>query len=169
MRKNEKKAEALVTKQDQSSKYINFKLQKPRLFKKKGLPSLMIDTENEFLEYTFVKKRPKTITEMKMDIERYHEQNPLSSVPTYVSVVMSLDDISFVQHDKVFNTITIIGKFQVMYKNMYLEQEIVRNYEKENHCFVFKYSFNDLEKFLEIVQNRAKWDSCKIALLPISL
>ena len=148
--------------------YKRFETKKKKgLTRGKNTDMLLID--NDVLEYTFVKRRAKTLAEMHDDFQHPDVRKIYKNIETTITVILDLKDLLFVKYDKALNNIIIVGKFVVMRKNAYYEQEMISNYDEEGSCFAFEYNFEDLDEFLKILNTAKKLDSCNIPLIPISL
>lgn len=149
------------------NKLIVFKPKRHGLFKDKDAPSLTLDLENKFFEYTFTKKQPKTKTELLMDLK--FNRNPLHLQTTRVTVTMKLDDIAMVDYDEALDSVMIVGAFCVTYKNLTLDQEVVREYKEKNHCFALEDLFDDMKIFVDAINSFEKSEKLTTPPILISL
>ena len=147
------------------NKCIHFKPKKSGLLKDKDAPSLLLDMEHQFFEYTFTKKKPKTKDEIYLDIQS--KRNPLIPHATRVTVTMKLKDIVMVDYDEALGSVMIVGSFCVTYKN--IDQEIVRNYSEKHHAFSLEDEFENMKAFVDTIDSFEKTERCTSSLVLVNL
>ena len=148
-----------------NDRYINFEPKKSGFRKDKNAHSLLLDMTNKTFEYTFAKRQPKSIDTMLRDTKI--SKNPLDPLITRVSVTMRLEDVVMVEYDEALSSIMIVGAFCVTYTNS--ECEVVRNYEKKNNCFSLAHQFEDIQKFVDIIERFEKSEKCSDPLVLVNL
>ena len=144
---------------------INFEPKKSGFRKDKNAPSLLLDMASKTFEYTFAKRQPKSVDTMLRDTKV--SKNPLDPLITRVTVTMRLEDIVMVEYDESLSSIMIVGAFCVTYKNS--EYEIVRNYEKQNHCFSLSHQFENLQDFIDTIESFENAKKCDGPLILVNL
>jgi hypothetical protein len=141
--------------------------QSKRGLRNKRNDCLMID--GSVLKYDFVKRRPRTWAEIFNCIKYGLYANSLNSIDTRVSVVMDLNDMVSADYNKASNTVTIIGRFVVTYKNLDNAAEIVKDHRVINSCFSFEYNFENLYDFMSRLQMWVGNKKIEGPIVPVNL